>query len=171
MCPASHTKISISVLQHIISLSFSHTQMCIRIILCQSWCKSIVQDMDALWIVFPFQYENITLQWRHNERDCVSNHQSHDCLLSHLFRRRLKKTSKLRVTGYCERNSPATGEFPAQSASNADNVSIWWRYHERHFCIVLAASTDKHTHGPAQRRVMTHHSDAYFMRLINLPSR
>ena len=26
-------------------------------------------------------------------------------------------------------NSPGTGEFPAQMASNAENVSIWWRYH------------------------------------------
>ena len=24
-----------------------------------------------------------------------------------------------------------TGEFPAQMASNAENVSIWWRNHER----------------------------------------
>ena len=23
-----------------------------------------------------------------------------------------------------------TGEFPAQRASNAENVSIWWRHHE-----------------------------------------
>ena len=23
-----------------------------------------------------------------------------------------------------------TGEFPAQGASNAENVSIWWRHHE-----------------------------------------
>ena len=40
-----------------------------------------------------------SLQWRHNERDSVSNHQPHDCLLNRLFRRRSKKTSKLRVTG------------------------------------------------------------------------
>ena len=26
-------------------------------------------------------------------------------------------------------NSPGTGEFPAQLASNAENVSIWWRHH------------------------------------------
>ena len=26
-------------------------------------------------------------------------------------------------------NSPVTGEFPAQIASSADNVSIWWRHH------------------------------------------
>ena len=44
-------------------------------------------------------------------------------------RRRSKKTSKLRVTGLCARNSPVTGEFPAQMASNAEDVSIWWRHH------------------------------------------
>ena len=69
------------------------------------------------------------LQWRHVERDGVSNHQPHDCLLNRLFRRRSKKTSKLRVTGLCEGNSPGTGEFPAQRASYAENVSIWWRHH------------------------------------------
>ena len=30
----------------------------------------------------------ITLRWRHNGRDSVSNHQPHDCLLNRLFRRR-----------------------------------------------------------------------------------
>ena len=40
-----------------------------------------------------------------------------------------KKTPKLRVTGLCAGNSPGTGEFPAQMASNAENVSIWWRHH------------------------------------------
>ena len=42
---------------------------------------------------------------------------------------RSKKTSKLRVAGLCVGNSPGTGEFPAQMASNAENVSIWWRHH------------------------------------------
>ena len=42
-----------------------------------------------------------TLEWRHNGRDSVSNHQPHDCLLNRLFRRRPKKTSKLHVTGLC----------------------------------------------------------------------
>ena len=51
-------------------------------------------------------------QWRLNGRDSVSNHQPHDCFLSHLFRHRSKKTSKLRVTGLCVGNSPGTGEFP-----------------------------------------------------------
>ena len=76
------------------------------------------------------QLRRIPLQWRHNERNGDSNHQPHDCLFNGLFRHRSKKTSKLRVTGLCEGNSPVTGEFPAQGASNADNVSIWWRHHE-----------------------------------------
>ena len=69
------------------------------------------------------------LQWRHNERDGVSNHQPRDYLLNRLFGRISKKTSKLHVTGLCAGNSPGTGEFPAPRASNAENVSIWWRYH------------------------------------------
>ena len=71
-------------------------------------------------------YGTFTLRWRHNGCDSVSNHH---CLLNRLFRRRSKKTSKLRVTGLCAENSPGTGEFPAQRASNAENVSIWWRHH------------------------------------------
>ena len=72
----------------------------------------------------------ITLQWRHNDRDGVSNHQPHDCLLNRLFGSRWKNTSKLWVTGLCEGNSPVTGEFAAQRASNAENVTIWWRHNE-----------------------------------------
>ena len=72
------------------------------------------------WVNLP-----IPLQWRHNRRDSVSNHQAHDCLLKGLFRRRSKKTWS--VTGLCV----GTGEFPAQMASNADNVSIWWRHYAK----------------------------------------
>ena len=71
-----------------------------------------------------------SLQWRHNGRDSVSNHQPHDCLINRLFRRRSKKTSKPRLTGLCAGNSSGTGEFPAQMASYAENVSIWWRHHD-----------------------------------------
>ena len=46
-----------------------------------------------------------------------------------MFRRRSKKTSKLRVTDLSERNPPVTGGFPSQRASNAENVSIWRCHH------------------------------------------
>ena len=79
----------------------------------------------------PSYMKNIlpSLHWRHNGHDSVSNHQPHDCLLNRLFRRRSKKISKLRGTGLCVGNSPETGKFLAQMASNAVNVSIWWRHH------------------------------------------
>ena len=75
------------------------------------------------------EFWNSTLRWRHNGRDSVSNHQPHGCLLKGLFRRRSRKTSKLRVTDLCVGNSPGNGEFPAQMTSNAENVPIWWRHH------------------------------------------
>ena len=71
----------------------------------------------------------LVLLWRHKRRDCVSNHQPHDCLFNRLFKRKSKKTSKLHVTGLCVGNSPGTGELPAQMVSNAENDSIWWRLH------------------------------------------
>ena len=71
--------------------------------------------------------EKLSLLWHDNEPDGVSNHQPHDCLLNRLFRRKPKK--QFRVTGLCEGNTPVTGEFPAQKASNAENASIWWRDH------------------------------------------
>ena len=43
-----------------------------------------------------------SLQWRHNERDGVSNHQPH---------------------------YSTTDEFLVQRDSDAENVSIWWRHH------------------------------------------
>ena len=58
---------------------------------------------------FPY---SMSLHWRHNEHDCVSNHQPHDCLLNRLFKRWSKKTSKLRVTGLCAGNSPGPVNSP-----------------------------------------------------------
>ena len=83
--------------------------------------------------MFPkcFDYINhkISLQWSRNGRDGVSDHQPHDCLPNRLFGHRSKKTSMLGITGLCAGYSPVTGEFAAQTASNAENVSIWWRHH------------------------------------------
>ena len=64
------------------------------------------------------QAKPTSLQWRHNERDDVSNHRRVDCLLNCLVRRRSKKTSKLRVAGLCAGNPSGTG--------NAENDVIMW---------------------------------------------
>ena len=44
----------------------------------------------------------LSLQWCHNKRNGVPNHRRFGCLLNRFFRRRSKKTSKLRVTDLCE---------------------------------------------------------------------
>ena len=53
-----------------------------------------------------------SLQWRHSGHDSVSNNQPYGCLLNRLFRRRSKKTSKLRVIGLCVGNSPGPVNSP-----------------------------------------------------------
>ena len=88
-------------------------------------CWTLVRNT----VGYYFGDQTVPLLWRHNGPDGVSNHQPHDCLLNRLFGHRSKKTLKLRVTGLCVGNSPETGEFPAQMASNAENASIWWRHH------------------------------------------
>ena len=92
------------------------------------WKKQQGKSFNSLPLL---PYTHYTLQWRYSKRDGVSNHQPHHCSLNRLYRRRSTKISKLHVTGLCEGNSPITGEFSAQRASNAENVSIWWRHYER----------------------------------------
>ena len=126
------------------------------------WETSLQSNAVSHWLGASLE-SALTLQWHHNERDGVSNHQPQDCLLNRLFRHRSKKTSKLRVTGLCEGNSPVTGEFPAQRASNEQNVSIWWRHHDMCiFCITshqdkapaathAQTPTTDHGHSPRKR--------------------
>ena len=108
----------------IMTRKYSITRMSVPMQLpCQEQIKEYpaprCNDQYVLEITFICEFL-LTLHWRHNGRDSVSNHQPNECLLSRLIRRRSKKTSKLRVTGLCAGNSPETGEFPAQRASNAE---------------------------------------------------
>ena len=79
--------------------------------------------------LFILRSQCVALQWRHNGHDGVSNPSPTIVYSTVLIRRRSKTISKLRVTGLCAGNSPVTGEFPEQRASDAENVSIWWRHH------------------------------------------
>ena len=72
----------------------------------------------------------VSLQSRHTWHNGVLNHQPHHCFLNRLLKHRSKKTSNLHVTGLCAGNSPVTGEFPTQMASNTENVFMWWRHHD-----------------------------------------
>ena len=106
----------------------------------------------------------VSLQWRHNEHGGISNHQPQDCLLNGSLRRRSKVTSKLRITGLCAWNSPVTGEFPAQRASNAENVSIWWRHHVVNWSLIYhiePCAIRGHDHSD------TYHFDAFIQKRHN----
>ena len=108
----------------------------------------VVDILDELSERAGFEYQWVytflyPLQWRHNGRDVVSNHQPHDCLVNRSFLRRSKKISKLRVTDLCSGNSPVTGKFPVQRANNAWNASIWWRHHIYHQVTALQICIDR----------------------------
>ena len=74
------------------------------------WSCDIINNCWNFWNLMTLRVLIMitphTLQWRHNEHDGVSNHQPHDCLFNRLFRCISKETSRLRVTGLCEENSP-----------------------------------------------------------------
>ena len=78
------------------------------------WCH----QLQLSW------YHDDSFQWHHNERGDVSNRRRLGCLLNRVFRRRSKKTSKLRVNSLC-----VTGVFPWIKATNEEKVLIWWRHH------------------------------------------
>ena len=102
------TRYSGTLLLHILSLDT----------FCQNILSAFYWSRRQNWCRKPFSL--LSLHWRHNGHDGVSNHQPHHCLHNRLFGRRIKKTPKLRVTGLCAGNSPGISEFPAQMVSNAE---------------------------------------------------
>ena len=89
----------------------------------------LLMNINEFSIFLDTSYGEEPLQWRHNERDGVSNYPCLRCFLRCGIRRRSKKTSKFRVTGLYAGNSPVTGEFSAQMVRNEKNAFIWWRHH------------------------------------------
>ena len=76
------------------------------------WVPSYNHHYTTMTVRHRVMLAAMPLRWRHNEHDDTSNHQPHGCLLNRLFRRRSKKTSKLRVTGLCAGNSPGQVNSP-----------------------------------------------------------
>ena len=103
---------------------------CSSVIQIMAWCRFVAQGIIVKWtlgkgsseisinsetsslnkifwkcllqnVVYFVEPQYVTLQWNHYERDGIWYHRRLNCLLNCLFRHRLKKTSKLRVTGLC----------------------------------------------------------------------
>ena len=96
----------------------------------QARCATHSMFLDCVIPASPDHHQSSSLQWRHNERDCSSNHRRLGCLLNRLLKCRSRKTSTLRVTGLCEGVNLWPVKFPSQRVSNAENVYIWWRHHD-----------------------------------------
>ena len=111
------------------------------------------------------KYIYLTLQWRHNELDGVSDHHYHDYLLNRLFTDQRKHQSPSSLAFFVG-NSPVTGEFTAQMASNAETVHLMtssWASTQRNEHITLPGSdTCRHV----QRKCLWPKT---FLRYIELP--
>ena len=94
------------------------------------------------WV--KFQVHPITLQWRHNGHNSVSNHQPHDCLLNLLFSRRSKKISKFRVTGLCARNSQHKGPVTRKIFPFDDVIMKIEKFQDANFVVTGGASGFRH---------------------------
>ena len=76
-------------------------------------------------LLFYIKSVFVTLQWRHNGRDGVSNHQPHDCLPNRLFRCRSKKISRLCVTGLYAGNSASLMGDDGSGSGFMDFGYLW----------------------------------------------
>ena len=80
---------------------------------------------------YHFDREVSKYQWRHNERDGVSNHTSVSIVYSTVFFRRWWKKDQSSATLAFLR---AIRRWPVNSSHKGPeprkNVSIWWRHHE-----------------------------------------
>ena len=91
-------------------------------IISEEICASRHPNSDVCFVGHLHHMEHFPLQWRYNERDGVSNHQMHDCLLNYLFRRRSKKTSKPRNAFLALINLPTRIIATSSSVTLIDSV-------------------------------------------------
>ena len=138
------------------------------------YCK--VKSLDSFEYRAPADFTTMcpifTLRWNHNERNGVSNHQPHDCLLNRLFRRRSKKTSKLRVPGLCDGNSPGPVNSPHKGPVTwkmfpFDDVIIWLISYSCESSLIIPATTGCF-HGLAATHILKEHFTGVIIHTIIL---
>ena len=99
----------------------------------------VFNDTEIIPVLFFFEFLALRCvgSWRPTVLHCQCTMHYNDVIMSAMVsqitsptivyltaysRRRSKLALKLRVTGLCAGNSPVTGEFPTQRASNAENA-------------------------------------------------
>ena len=93
------------------------------------FCKLHPVDLLRAW--FCHSKTNHTIQWRHNDHDGVSKSPASRLFTQLFIQTQIKENIKATRHWPLCGEFTGTGEFPAQRASYAENVSIWWRHHEQ----------------------------------------
>ena len=62
----------------------------IEVFIPENALENVVYKMTVFFRCVKNSVAIVALRWRHNERESVSNHQPHDCLLNRLSERRSK---------------------------------------------------------------------------------
>ena len=114
----------VATLQHISCPHLATLSLRLLTVICfsvQSWPGYATDKIICIWYCISlFHYDDVIMGAMASQITSLTIVYSTVCS---------KKTSKLRITGLCAENSLVTSEFPAQMASNAENVSISWRHH------------------------------------------
>ena len=98
--------------------------------LCVCWCEYVyVSCMSWRHHEFFITVTSWWIQWR------LKSPASR--LFTQLFIQ-VQIKENIKVPRHWPLNSPVTGEFPAQMASNAENVFIWWRHHVIHIFVYIS---------------------------------
>ena len=115
----------------------------------------------------------VTLQWRHNGRDGVSNHQPHHCLLNRLFKAQIKETSKLRDNGHCVGKWPITRKmFPYDDVIMFTSL---FKFNSHFFCkhpdsnhpVATKVSKSLMARTKSRRDIIQHNSIELFQTKLN----
>ena len=92
-----------------------------------SWMKSFVFWFKVYWSLFskdPIHYSDVIMGAIASQIKITGLAIVYPTVYSGADQRKHKRSASLAFLG----NSPVTGEFSAQRASNAENVSIWCRH-------------------------------------------
>ena len=100
----------------------------------RSW-SSLVQII-ACWLTAWWHYNDVLMST--NASQITSLTIVYSTVYSGADQRYHQSSAPL---AFCVGNSLVTGEFPAQKASNAENVSIWWRHHGIEIISVLCLAS------------------------------
>ena len=99
------------------------------------WVKTFIRKVTGIEglsfehdLMSPSERDHITVRWRLKSPESRLFTQP---FVQTQIKENIKAPRHWPLWGEFTGDSPVTGEFPAQRASNAENVSIWWRHHEQ----------------------------------------